>query len=120
DALDQQEDHEGHDQELDQGVDEGAVLDGHLLDRLGGRIFGHQDPFQLGKVDTPQQQADRRHDDLIDQAGDDLAEGSPDDDADRQVDDVAARGEFTKLGQQAHSSVFRSGVAGSVQAFAKF
>ena len=107
DALDQQEDHKGHDQELDQGVDEGAVLDRHLLDGFGRRIFGHQDPLQLGEVHLAQQQADGRHDDLIDQAGDDLAERGADDDADRQVDNIAARGEFTKLGQQAHSSVFR-------------
>src|SRR5690606_27497986 len=71
DALDQQEDGDRHDQELDQGVEEGAVLDGHLLDRLGGRILGLQHPFQPREIDTAGDQADRRHDHLVDQALDD-------------------------------------------------
>src|SRR5690606_21933353 len=40
DRLDHQEDDEGDDQELDDGVEEGPVLDSHLPDRLGRRALG--------------------------------------------------------------------------------
>ncbi|EEF26732.1 conserved hypothetical protein [Ricinus communis] len=103
DQLDQQEHHGRDDEELDQGVDEGAVLDSDLLDRLGGRILRPQHPFQLGEVQAAGQQADGRHDHLVDQALDDAVEGRADDHADGQVDDVAAGDELAKFLDDAHA-----------------
>ena len=45
---------------------------------------------QVGEVDSAEEHADRRHDDVVDQALHHGAERGADDDADGQVDDVAA------------------------------
>jgi hypothetical protein len=44
----------------------------------------------LEKVDAAGEDADRRHDDVVNQRSDDGGEGGADDDADRHVHDVAA------------------------------
>ena len=87
-ALDDQEDHEGDDQELDDRVQEGAVTQ-RDFSGLGGGIGRLEHEFQLGKIDVAQQQPDGRHDDLIDQRGDNLAERAADDHADSQIEHIA-------------------------------
>lgn len=90
------------DDELDAGVDEGAVLDGHQFVGLG-RPRRASAPIQVREVEAGQQQADRRHDDLVDQALGDVVEGRADDHADRQVDDVAAGDELAEFRKVRHA-----------------
>jgi hypothetical protein len=55
--------------------------------------------------------ADRRHDDVVDQRPDDGGEGGSDDDADRHVHDVAAQRKFLEFVQ--HRRVPRKAPIGS-------
>ena len=78
--LDHQEDDEGQDDEIDQDGDEAAVgedRDAGLLDcfeRHRGAV-GHlaQRDEQVAEVETADQEADGRHDDVVDQVLDDGA-----------------------------------------------
>ena len=79
-------------------VDEHAVIYAHgasllrLIERgirTGDRAIS-QDDEEIREVYVAQQQADRRHDDVIDKRTYDGSEGCADNDADRHVDDIAA------------------------------
>jgi len=97
--LDQHEDREGHDGEIQDGVDEHPVFEG---DRLGGLGFLPEGDGQIGKIDIAHDQADGRHDDVLDQGADNLAEGAADDDADRHVNNVAAHGKLFEFLEYLH------------------
>ena len=98
----QQEQDKGHDQEIDDGIDEQAVIDGDGLGGLGGGQgldagVALQHHEEIGEIHAAQRQADRRHHHVIDQRGDDAGEGRADDHTDRQVHDIAAHGEFLEF-----------------------
>ena len=65
DALDQQEDSEGYDQEADDLIEENADVNcrGTRFLRLGQGLIvtARERDEDVGKIDTAQQQADRRH-----------------------------------------------------------
>ena len=52
---------------------------------------------EVGEIHPAQRQADRRHDDVLDQRIDDAGEGRADDHTDRQVHHIAAHGEFLEF-----------------------
>ena len=97
--LDEHEDREGHDGEIQDGVDEHPVFEG---DRLGGLGFIPEGDGQIGKIDIPHDQPNRRHDDVLDQGADNLAEGAADDDADRHVNNVATHGKLFEFIKYLH------------------
>src|SRR5690606_29692189 len=100
--LDDQEDDEGHEQEVDDRVEEGAVLD-HRRSRCPGLRDGcvlvavGQYDAQVREVDPAQQEADHGHDDLIHERRRDGAEGRGHDDRDRQVQNVTSVDELPEL-----------------------
>ena len=105
DGADEQEYHKGDDEEADDGIDEHAVVDGHRACRLrvGQQCVGpsrgaclEQDE-EVGEIHIAQQQADGRHDDIVNQRLDDSTEGSADDDAHGHVNHVATHDEFFEL-----------------------
>ena len=110
-AADHEEDGEGDDQEIDDGVQEQPVVERHRSRPLGGgdRRVGTGDlPFleheeEVREVDVPQEEPDRRHQDVGYQRGDDRPEGRADDDAHRHVDDVPPHREFLELLQHVRS-----------------
>jgi hypothetical protein len=101
DLLDQQEDGEGDDHESDYRVDEEAVVERGRAGRLGrgeGRVRGAlQRDEEVAEVDATEEQADRRHQQIIDQRIDDRRERHPENEADPQVDDIATHREIAKL-----------------------
>lgn len=101
DRPDQKEDREGHDDEVDHRVDEDADVERGrtgLLGRSQVRIVAAgQGDEEIGEVDAAQQDADRRHDDVVHQGLHDSAEGRADDDTHGHVDDIAAHRELFEL-----------------------
>jgi hypothetical protein len=101
DGLHHEENRQAHDDEVDDGVDEHAVIDGGRPGLLGRRQAGvgraAQVDEQVAEVDLAQQQADGGHDDVLDQRVDHCPEGCADDDAHGQVDYAAAHDEFLKF-----------------------
>ena len=99
--LHHQEDGEGDDQEVDQRVDEGAVVEGGRAGLLGGgerRVLSRaQHQEQVREVDAAEQLADGRHQHVAHERAHDLAEGAADDHADGQIEDVAAQRELLEL-----------------------
>src|ERR1035437_7556948 len=76
--LHDDEDHEAHDEEVDDRVEEKAVVDswdsGRFRDREGlGRLAGQVEE-EVRKVDLPHQKTDRWHQDVARERRDDLAE----------------------------------------------
>ena len=52
---------------------------------------------EIGKIHAAEQEANRRHQDVIDEWRDDLAKGSTDEDTDGHVQDIAAHNEFLEF-----------------------
>src|ERR1051325_10954049 len=104
DALDEQEDGQGDDEEREDVVDELAVGDdggaggaGGLHGGGVGRRVALDDVEVVGVVDAAQQDADDGHEDVVDEGLDDGAEGGADDDADREVHHGPLHGELLEL-----------------------
>src|ERR1700758_1017027 len=104
DALDDDEDREGDHQKLEDGLQEGAVLEEHgLACRVGGDLEG-----ELTEVDAPEYRRQQRHDYIADERGDDLAEGRTDHDADREVEHAALHGKFFEFRSETHGGLLPS------------
>jgi hypothetical protein len=103
DGLDHHEDGKRDDQEIDHGVDEEADVPGRGTGGLGGfqrRVLAFaQNHEDVREVDTPQQQPDRRHQDIAHEGSNDLAERGADHDTDRHVQHVATDDEFFEFFQ---------------------
>src|SRR5689334_13017013 len=101
-----QEQCEGHDQEVQYRVDEGAVIDrdsAGILRRLERRAtVAFEDKEKVRKVDTAEQQAQRRRNDILHQRIDDGRESCADDNADREIDHAPAHGEFAEFVYDLH------------------
>ena len=101
DALDRQEQNERDDHEVDQRLQERAVLQHHRhavgtgADR-GGRLL---------EIHPRQRQSERRHDDVRNERTDDLAERGADHDTDREVDDVALHRKLFEFRAQSHGDL---------------
>src|SRR5579862_6062183 len=103
--LNDEEKHESHDEEVDDGGEKRPVVQRHGFIRCGlGRgpinrarslaFLEHKEHVvEVG----PAQQADDRIDDVLDQGGHDPGERCADDDADGQVEHVSLGDELTKL-----------------------
>lgn len=93
DRFDHQEDSPRDDDELDQDGDEIAVVQG----RRGGGLRGSQVGIaraieadkQLAEIDFAEDEAERRHDDVVDDGGDDFPESRTDDHTDGEINGVA-------------------------------
>ena len=96
DPLDQQEDHDGDEQEVDDGLDEAAVLDGGLLD-AGRLVRGPDDALQGGEVDAAEEGADDGHEHIVHQGLDDGGERAADDDAHGHIHHVATGDELLEF-----------------------
>ena len=90
DALDGDEQHQGDDDEIENGLYEGAVLDQHVLAR---RVFAESDS-QIREIKAADELAESRHEDIADQRRNDFSEGRADDHADRQIDYIALHRKF--------------------------
>ena len=67
DSLNHQENTEGYDQEVDERLDEVAVVDcGRLHLYAFGNLFGREGDFKVGKVHTSNEPSYWRHDDIVD------------------------------------------------------
>ena len=86
DGLDGHEQHEGHDEEVDDRVDEFADLD-------AGTAQADHDIREI----CLEEQADQRVDDVIHQSRDDGRERTADDDTDCHIHDVSAHDKLFKL-----------------------
>lgn len=86
-GFDDQEDHEGDDQEVYDGLDEHAPGDDGIPDLRG--LFA--------EVDAAQQNTDERHENVIDERCNDLAEGAANDDCHGKVEHVAAHNEVLEF-----------------------
>ena len=101
DDLDEPEDHEGEQQELHDGREEGAVAEyrGAGLDEglvgLGARVAfdGLEDHEEVREVGAADEHAEDRVDDVLDERVDDVGEGGADDHGDGEIHDVALRDE---------------------------
>jgi hypothetical protein len=101
-------DDERQDQEVDDRGNELAVAEhrdaGRLQRGIAVRIAferrrNRSQPEEVvRKVESAENCADDRHDQVIGQRSDDAAERGTDDHRDRQIEDIAARDEFTKTG----------------------
>ena len=94
DEFDEKEDGEGDDEEIDDGLEEVAVV-------YGGRFFdaeeGRTDKFKAGEVETADNHGDDGHDDVVYKGSDDGGESATDDDADGEVDNGATVNELFEL-----------------------
>lgn len=99
--ADDEEDGDGDDQKVDDGVEEVAVIDGNGTGLLGFRQRGimrsGQADEEVGKIDSAEEFADRGHDDVRHQGGDDFAESTANDDSDGQIEDVTAHNEGLEI-----------------------
>ena len=73
---------------------------GSIANHLG---YGRQMILQAGQVYTTGQQADCRHQHIINQRGDDFAESTTDDNTDSHVHHVALHGKLLKLFNKTHN-----------------
>ena len=94
-GLHDHEHHPGHNEEVDDGADEGPEVDA-----VGGTCHGDGEAGHVGAV-APGDELDERVDDVLGQRRDDSGERRADDDADGHVDHVAAVDEFLELGEEA-------------------
>ena len=93
------EDHEGEQQELHDGREEGAVAEyrGAGLDEglvgLGARVAfnGLEDHEEVREVGAADEHTEDRVDDVLDERVDDVGEGGADDHGDGEIHDVALR-----------------------------
>src|SRR6185369_823288 len=96
-----EKDHEGDDQEVDHRVEEDAIVERR---RPGGLCLGQRRvmlPRQIEEevleVHSAENQADRWHQDVVDERGHDLAERAADHDGHGEIHDVAPRDELLEL-----------------------
>ena len=93
--LDHNKQYKGHDEEVDDGVDELADLDAGAA----------QTNDHIGKI-CLEEQADQRVDDVLHQRGDDGGEGTADDNAHCHVQHIAAHGKCLKLFKELFDAAF--------------
>ena len=99
--LYEQEDDKSHDDEVDDGGEEGSVIEGGgtgffcLCQRVIVAAIKRNKP--VVEINSAGDLGDERHDDIIDQGGDDLLEGASDNDTDRHVDDISSHQKGLKL-----------------------
>jgi len=97
DGADEKKDDKGDYDKADERADEKAIVEGDSANLLGlsqGEVGGRgralfQDDKEIGEINVPQQQADRRHDHIGNQRFDDGAKGGADDDPNSHVHHVA-------------------------------
>lgn len=100
-ALHQEEDHQGQDQEVDDGGDKVAVIQG-ILDDIARLIVlfrkqAGEDQLHFGEVHAADEDGDNGHDDVIRQAFRNGGEGGADNGANRQRHGVALDGKGSKF-----------------------
>jgi hypothetical protein len=81
------EDGEGDDEEIDDGLEEESVADDGLS----------ESELKGGNIDTLEDDADEWRDDIGDKGSHDLAESGADHDTDREIDDIATEREFFEI-----------------------
>src|SRR5207302_4223948 len=103
------------DQEVDERVHERTVGDGWHARRLGGGEGGVGPALQrekeVGEIDAAQQDAVRRHDDVVHERVHDGRERAADDHADREVEGVPAGDELPEVLQHGRSTLMAAWVA---------
>src|SRR5262249_48942505 len=89
------------DDELDNCVDEGAVVDRGGPSGLGSGqgliLFAREIDVETRKVDVSKEESDWRHDDVVYERRHDLAKRERHDEADRQVHHVATHEELLEV-----------------------
>ena len=104
DGFDKAEDRKGDDEEVQNGGEEGAVMDGNGGAHLTAAGVIHrlpQHPLPLGEVRAAGEQGEQGHQDVVDQGGGNFAEGAADDDAHRHVQHIPSGNELAELRQEA-------------------
>src|SRR6267142_3683318 len=100
-----EKDGEGHEDEVDDRVDEHAVVQRGRAVRLGRgqRRIGppREADEEIAEVDAAECEAERRHQQVVHERGHDGAEGHAEDDRHREVDDVATHEERLELAEHA-------------------
>ena len=95
---DDQEDRYSDDQKVDQGIDERSVIDRRRSGCLGvsqagiGRI--RQIDVQRTEIDSPKEETDGRHEDIVDEGRSDTAKRTSDDDGDGQIKNISSHQEI--------------------------
>lgn len=94
DGFDEAEDGECYQQEVDDCLDEVAVIDGCFGLGLGCR---GDDVAKTCEIDAAEEQTDDGHNHIVDEGVDDGGKRTADDNAGSQVDDAAPGDEFLKF-----------------------
>ena len=108
DLTDEEEGDKGHNQKIEDGIDEEAIIQGRCS---GGFGLGDCFVMPIGQIEeevieiqASQQKSDGGHEDVVDEGRDDFAEGSADDHTDGEVHDTAFERELLKFFE--HDSPF--------------
>lgn len=99
DQFDEQEDCKSDDDEVESRLKKIPVVNRHGRDDFArcGCLGLLECDAQIGEIDSADQHADRRHDDIGYQRRDDFAEGRTDYDTDGQIDHIAPHGELLEF-----------------------
>ena len=93
-GADYEENYEANDEEVDDGLEEVAVIDGGRLNAFDVSGDGE---LEGAKVEAADNHGNDRHDDVVDKRVDDSSEGTTDDDTDGEIHDRTAVDEFFEL-----------------------
>ena len=95
DEADEEEDAESDDEEVNGALDEVAVSHSYFRNVFALSLF--QYPFELGEVYAASDDADNRHDDVVNDRCYDFAESAADDNTDSHVEHVATHGKLLEV-----------------------
>jgi len=127
DRFDEEEDAQSDEEEINDGLDESAVIQGgaagfhSLLD--GGEAFSSDtvgvldDGEHAGNAAGTGDQADERHDHISDQRGNDLAEGTADDNADGHIQHVALHSKLFEFLNELFHRTYTPSIIGALALF---
>lgn len=93
-AADCHEHAERDDSEIDDLIDENAVIDGDGGDAFAGAA---ECEFQVIEINIAHQKTYRRHQKIIDHGRNDFSESAADDDSHRHIDDISPQREGFKV-----------------------
>src|SRR5262249_23642237 len=98
---DKEKDGEGDDKELNHRIKKYAVVQrggaGLLSFSQRGGMGAREIQKEVAEVNLAHHQADKGHDDVVDERVDDFAEGRANDDPNCQVEDIALHGKFFEV-----------------------
>jgi len=98
-GFDQHKNHQCNDQKINRCLYERAIVEGYSGDGLTQFVYlgRFQGCLHIGKINASEQQAQGRHDHIIDQRSDYLSESATNDNTDGHVHHIALYGKFLEF-----------------------